>query len=76
MDLILRKDKVILIAPMGAIANNIGGNTYYITLGISLAKTQKLSVSPYITKLQAKKTIIIINKISITDLSILSKINR
>jgi len=51
MDLILRKDKVILIAPIGAIANNISGNTYYTALGISLAKTQKLSVSPRIIKL-------------------------
>jgi len=38
MDLILCKDKVILIAPIGATANNIGGNTYYTALGISLAK--------------------------------------
>ena len=76
MDLILRKDEVILIAPMGAAANNINGNTYHTALGISLAKTQKLSVSPRITKLQARKTIMIIDKISIMDLSMLSKINR
>ena len=49
MDFILYKDKVILIAPIGAAANNISGNTYYTALGISLAKTQKLSVSPHIT---------------------------
>ena len=76
MDLILYKDKVILIAPTGAIANNISGNTYYTALGISFAKTQKLSISLCITKLQARKTIIIIDKISIIDLSILSKINK
>jgi len=51
MDLILYKDKVILIAPTGAIANNISGNTYYTALGISFAKTQKLSISLCITKL-------------------------
>jgi len=51
MDLILYKDEVIFIAPMGAIANNINRNTYYTALGISLTKTQKLSVSPRITKL-------------------------
>jgi hypothetical protein len=39
MDLILRKDEVILMVPTGAVANNIGGNTYYTALGISLAKT-------------------------------------
>ena len=37
MDLILRKNKVILIAPIGA-ANNISRNTYYTLLGISLSK--------------------------------------
>lgn len=39
IDLILRKDKVIFIAPIGAAADNIGGNTYHTALGISLAKT-------------------------------------
>ena len=43
MDLILRKDEVILMAPTGAAADNIGGNTYHTALGISLAKTQKPS---------------------------------
>ena len=38
IDLILYKDKVIFIAPIGAAADNISGNTYYTTLGISLAK--------------------------------------
>ena len=51
MDFIFYKDKIILIVPTGATANNIGGNTYHTALGISLAKTQKLSVSPRIIKL-------------------------
>jgi len=38
MDLILYKDKVILMAPIGATADNISGNTYHTALGISLAK--------------------------------------
>ena len=76
MDLIFYKNKVILMAPIEAAANNIGGNIYYTALGISLTKIQKLSISPYITKLQVRKMIIIINKISMMDLSILSKINR
>jgi hypothetical protein len=36
IDLIYCKHKVILIALIGAIANQIGGNTYYTSLGISL----------------------------------------
>ena len=64
------------MAPTGAAADNIGGNTYHTALGISLAKTQKPSVSPRITKLWARKTIMIIDEISMTDLSMLSKINR
>ena len=46
MDLILRKDKIILIALIGAIVDNIGGNTYYTSLGISMSKMQKPSVKP------------------------------
>ena len=38
MDLIDRKSKVILMAPTGAAADNISGNTYYTSLGITLAK--------------------------------------
>jgi hypothetical protein len=38
INLIYRKDEIILIAPMGAVANNISGNTYHTCLGISLAK--------------------------------------
>ena len=38
MDLILYKNKVILIAPTGAATDNISGNTYYTLLGIGLFK--------------------------------------
>jgi len=51
IDLIRYKDKVILMAPTRAAADNIGGNTYYTTLGISIAKTQKTTVSSHIRKL-------------------------
>ena len=51
MDLIRHKDKVILIAPTRAAADNISGNTYHTTLGISIAKTQKTTVSFCIRKL-------------------------
>jgi hypothetical protein len=75
MDLILCKEEVILIAPTGAAADNIGGNTYYTSLGISIAKTQKTTVGTCIRKLWSRKTIMIINEISIMGLSMLSTIN-
>src|SRR5205814_4812335 len=46
MDLILRKDEIIIMAPTGAAADNIGGNTYQTTLGISLSKMQKPVMNP------------------------------
>jgi hypothetical protein len=36
MEAIQRKHEVILMAPIGAVADNISGTTYYIALGISL----------------------------------------
>jgi hypothetical protein len=75
MDLVYRRDEVILMAPTGAAADNIGGNTYHTALGISLAQTQKPSVSPCVRKLWSKKTIMIIDEVSMMDLTMLSKIN-
>ena len=39
------------MALIGAAVDNIGGNTYYIALGISIAKTQKTIVSSRVRKL-------------------------
>jgi hypothetical protein len=39
MDLIHRRDEVILMAPTGAAADNIGGNTLYTSLGISITRS-------------------------------------
>ena len=75
MDLILRKDEIILMAPTGAAADNIGGNTYHTLLGISISKPQKPSTKPQIKKLWSKKTIMIVDEISMTDLSMLNTIN-
>ena len=75
MDLICHKDEVILMAPTGAAADNIGGNTYHTSLGINCSQTQKPSVSSRINKLWSRKTIMIIDEISMMDLSMLSKIN-
>ncbi|PVH69295.1 hypothetical protein DL98DRAFT_387405, partial [Cadophora sp. DSE1049] len=75
MDLICRKEEVILMAPTGAAADNISGNTYHTALGISIAKTQKTTVSSRVRKLWSKKTVMIIDEVSMTDLSMLSTIN-
>lgn len=63
------------MAPTGVAADNIGGNTYYTALGISIAKTQKTTVSSRVRKLWSRKTIIIIDEVSMVDLSMLSTIN-
>ncbi|KAJ6102596.1 hypothetical protein N7486_005023 [Penicillium sp. IBT 16267x] len=51
IDLIHRKDKVILMAPTGAAADVIGGNTYYTSLGISLNRYRRGGVSPRVRRL-------------------------
>ncbi|KAH6692767.1 hypothetical protein BKA61DRAFT_280774 [Leptodontidium sp. MPI-SDFR-AT-0119] len=63
IDLICHKEEVILMAPTGAAADNISGNTYHIALGISIAKTQKTIVSSRVRKLWSRKTVIIIDEI-------------
>lgn len=75
MDLVLRKSEVILMAPTGAAADNIGGNTYHACLGISITKTQKPTVSTRIRKLWSTKTIMIIDEVSMMDLTTLNTIN-
>ncbi|KAJ6168292.1 hypothetical protein N7497_001135 [Penicillium chrysogenum] len=39
MDLIRRKKEVVLMAPTGAAADNIGGNTFHTSLGISITRS-------------------------------------
>ena len=51
IDLILYKDKVILIAPIRAAADNISGNTYYTSLGISINKSRETNISPRVRRL-------------------------
>lgn len=75
MDLILRKDEVILMTPTGAAADNIGGNTYHTSLGMSINKTQEAVMGSRVRRLWSRKTIMIIDEVSMTDLSILSTIN-
>lgn len=63
------------MAPTGAAADNISGNTYHTALGINIAKTQKTTVSARVRKLWSRKTVVIIDEVSMTDLSMLSTIN-
>jgi len=79
LDLISRKDEVILLAPTGAAADHIGGNTIHTTLGIGIGnnpkKKQNPSVSPRVKNLWSNKTIMIIDEVSMVDLSMLNTIN-
>jgi hypothetical protein len=75
MDLIHRKDEVILMAPTGAAADVIGGSTYHTSLGISLNRYRRAGVGARVRRLWARKTIMIIDEASMIDLSALSIIN-
>ncbi|OQE05196.1 hypothetical protein PENVUL_c026G03564 [Penicillium vulpinum] len=75
MDLINRKDEVILMAPTGAAADVIGGNTYHTSLGISLNRFRQAGISTRIRRLWSQKTIMIIDEVSMIDQSALGIIN-
>ncbi|KAF4210355.1 hypothetical protein CNMCM5878_004518 [Aspergillus fumigatiaffinis] len=75
MDLIRRKEEVILMAPTGAAADNIGGNTFHTSLGISITRSQGHAMAARVRKLWSRKTIMIIDEVSMMDLSMLSVIN-
>lgn len=75
MDLIHRKEEVILMAPTGAAADNIGGNTFHTSLGISITRSQGHAMAARVQKLWSQKTIMIIDEVSMMDLSMLSVIN-
>lgn len=68
MDLLQRKDEVILMAPTGAAANNIGGNTYHASLGISIIPSQRATTGSRVKSLWSHKTIMIIDEASTVDL--------
>jgi hypothetical protein len=75
MDLIRRKREVILMAPTGAAADNIGGNTYHTSLGISINRSRRTAMGARVRKLWATKTIMIVDEISMMDLGMLSVID-
>ncbi|KAJ5215235.1 uncharacterized protein N7498_001642 [Penicillium cinerascens] len=71
--IISRKHKIILTAPTGAAADNLGGNTYHTSLSINLS--YKATISTRVRRLWARKTILVIDEISMVDLKMLSVIN-
>jgi hypothetical protein len=74
--LVDRQDEIAPLVPTSVAAYNICGRTYHSALGISLRKTQKPDVSAQIKRLWANKTILIIDEVSMTDLSTLATIDR
>jgi hypothetical protein len=75
MDLLHHKYKLILIALTGAAANLIRGNTYHTSLGISLNHSWAAVKGLRVRQLWSRKTIIVINEVSMINLSTLSAIN-
>lgn len=75
MDILQRKDEVILMAPTGAAADNIGGNTYHTSLGISINPSRRATTGSRVKNLWSHKTIMIIDEASMVDLTMLSIIN-
>jgi hypothetical protein len=75
MDLLHCKYKLILIALTGAAADLISDNTYYISLGIPLNCSQAAVKGLRVHWLWSRKTIMIINEVSMINLSMLSTIN-
>ncbi|CAI7655051.1 unnamed protein product [Penicillium glandicola] len=72
MHLLGRRDEIMLMAPTGAAADMIGGNTYHTSLGISINRLQKGATASRITRLWAHKTIVFIDEMSMLDLTMLS----
>ncbi|KAJ5198759.1 uncharacterized protein N7498_007876 [Penicillium cinerascens] len=75
MDLLHRKNEIILMAPTGAAADVIGGSTYHTSLGISLNRYRRTGVGQRVRRLWTQKTIMFIDEVSMVDLSALSIIN-
>ena len=73
LEILGRKHEIILTAPTGAAADNLGGNTYHTSLGINLS--HRAAVSTRVRRLWAKKTILVIDEMSMVDLKMLSVIN-
>ena len=75
-ELLQRKDEVILLAPTGAAAYNIGGRTIHTALSINMCDRARPSVTPQIYSLWQGKTILFIDEISMVSLNMLHTINQ
>ena len=75
MNLVGRKDEVVLMAPTGAAADNIGGNTYHTSLGISIDRSRKTGMKSRVRRLWSRKTIMIVDEVSMMDLRMISVID-
>jgi hypothetical protein len=73
---ILKRDhEIILLAPTGAAADNIGGNTIHTALGMTIGSKQNRTPPQRIQRLWATKTIMVVDEVSMVDLQTLAKIN-
>lgn len=75
MELVHREREVILMAPTGAAADIIGGNTYHTSLGISMNRSRATGMGARVRRLWSEKTIMIIDEVSMVSLSTLNTIN-
>lgn len=75
MNLIRRKDEVVLMAPTGAAADVIGGNTYYTSLGISIDRSRETRMKSRVRWLWSHKTIMIVDEVSMMDLHMINVID-
>jgi hypothetical protein len=76
LSLLQRDVEIALMAPTGSAADNIDGNTYHSTLGMSIGNKTFHTAPRRIQHLWANKTIMIIDEISMTDLQTLFRINK
>jgi anion-transporting ArsA/GET3 family ATPase len=51
IDLLHRKNEIILMAPIGAAANIIGGSTYHTSLSISLNRYRRAGIGQRVRRL-------------------------
>jgi hypothetical protein len=74
--LLRRKQEVVLMAPTGTAAHNIGGRTIHTALGIDINDLPRTNLGSYIPALWRDKTIMIIDEISMVSLTMLTTINQ
>lgn len=72
--LLSRKDQLVLAAPTGAAANNIGGSTIHTCLGIGVRNKQGRSQK--VSSLWTRRFALIIDEISMVELDMLSNIGK